>query len=76
MACLVDSDAALYTVGPEYFDAVRKEYKARRDTLVEGLKKMPRILKMSFLFMSRLPPCSGSTDQNVVEVLEEQRFSP
>ena len=35
------ASAALYTVGPEYFDAVRKEYKARRDTLVDGLKKIP-----------------------------------
>lgn len=33
------ASAALYSVGPEYFDAVRKEYKARKETLTEGLKK-------------------------------------
>ena len=32
------ASAALYTVGPEYFDAVRKEYKARRDTLADEVE--------------------------------------
>ena len=38
------ASAALYSVGPDYFDAVRKEYKARKDTLTEGLKKIPGIV--------------------------------
>lgn len=38
------ASAALYSVGPEYFDAVRKEYKARKETLTEGLKKIPGIV--------------------------------
>ena len=53
------ASAALYTVGPEYFDAVRKEYKARRDTLVEGLKKIPGVIysepKGAFYVMAKLP---------------------
>lgn len=53
------ASAALYTVGTEYFDAVRKEYKARRDTLVEGLKKIPGVIysepKGAFYVMAKLP---------------------
>ena len=53
------ASAALYSVGPEYFDAVRKEYKARRDTLVEGLKKIPGVIysepKGAFYVMASLP---------------------
>lgn len=53
------ASAALYTVGPEYFDAVRTEYKARRDTLVEGLKKIPGVIysepKGAFYVMAKLP---------------------
>lgn len=53
------ASAALYTVGPEYFDAVRKEYKARRGTLVEGLKKIPGVIysepKGAFYVMAKLP---------------------
>ena len=51
--------AALYTVGPEYFESVRQEYKARKDTLVEGLKKIPGIVysdpKGAFYVMAALP---------------------
>ena len=51
--------AALYTVGPEYFAAVREEYKARRDALVEGLKKIPGVVysepKGAFYVMAALP---------------------
>ena len=51
--------AALYNVGPEYFDAVRKEYKARRDTMVEGLSKIPGVIysnpKGAFYCMAKLP---------------------
>ena len=53
------ASAALYTVGPEYFDAVRKEYKERRDCLVEGLKKIPGVVysdpKGAFYVMAKLP---------------------
>jgi len=35
--------ANLYTVGPEYFAAVREEYKKRRDTVVSGLKDIPGV---------------------------------
>ena len=36
--------AALYSVGPDYFAAVREEYKRRRDTVVEGLQKIPGVI--------------------------------
>lgn len=53
------ASAALYTVGPEYFDAVRKEYCARKDCLVEGLKKIPGVVysepKGAFYVMAGLP---------------------
>ena len=53
------ASAALYTVGPEYFAAVREEYKARRDALVEGLKKIPGVVysepKGAFYVMAALP---------------------
>ena len=35
------ASAALYTVGPEYFAAVRDEYKKRRDTLCRKLGEIP-----------------------------------
>ena len=51
--------AALYSVGPEYFEAVRNEYRARKDTLTEGLKKIPGIVysepKGAFYVMAALP---------------------
>ena len=51
------ASAALYSVGPEYFAAVREEYRARRDALVEGLKKIPGVVysapKGAFYVMSR-----------------------
>ena len=53
------ASAALYTVGPEYFDAVRREYCARKDCLVEGLKKIPGVVysepKGAFYVMAALP---------------------
>ena len=53
------ASAALYTVGPEYFDVVRKEYCARKDCLVEGLKKIPGVVysepKGAFYVMAALP---------------------
>lgn len=39
--------AALYSVGPEYFEQVRQEYKRRRDTVVRKLHEIPgRHLRM------------------------------
>lgn len=53
------ASAALYSVGPEYFDAVRKEYCARKNCLVEGLKKIPGVVysepKGAFYVMAALP---------------------
>ena len=53
------ASAALYSVGPEYFEAVRKEYCARKDALVEGLKQIPGVVysepKGAFYVMAALP---------------------
>ena len=53
------ASAALYTVGPEYFDAVRKEYCARKNCLVDGLKKIPGVVysepRGAFYVMAALP---------------------
>ena len=38
------ASAALYDVGPEYFAAVREEYKKRRDTVVSKLKNIPGVV--------------------------------
>jgi len=50
---------ALYSVGPEYFAAVRDEYKLRRDTCVAKLEKMPGVIfscpKGAFYIMAALP---------------------
>ena len=50
---------ALYSVGPEYFAAVRDEYKKRRDTCVAKLEKMPGVVfscpKGAFYIMAALP---------------------
>lgn len=53
------ASAALYTVGPDYFEAVRREYKARRDALVAKLKEIPGVVysepKGAFYVMAALP---------------------
>lgn len=53
------ASAALYTVGPDYFAAVREEYKARRDALVAKLKEIPGVIysepKGAFYVMAALP---------------------
>ena len=36
--------AALYTVGPDYFEQVRQEYKRRRDTVVRKLHEIPGVI--------------------------------
>ena len=51
--------AALYSVGPDYFAAVREEYKARRDALVAKLREIPGVVysepKGAFYVMAALP---------------------
>ncbi len=53
------ASAALYSVGPEYFDAVRREYKLRRDTVVSALQKIPGVVCKcphgAFYVMAALP---------------------
>ena len=51
--------AALYSVGPEYFAAVRDEYKKRRDTLCRKLGEIPGVVfdvpGGAFYVMAALP---------------------
>ena len=51
--------AALYSVGPEYFAAVREEYHRRRDTVVRKLHEIPGVVcecpKGAFSLMAALP---------------------
>ena len=51
--------AALYSVGPEYFAAVRDEYKKRRDTLCRKLREIPGVVfdvpGGAFYLMAALP---------------------
>lgn len=51
--------AALYTVDPNYFAAVREEYRQRRDTIMEGLRQIPGVVcecpKGAFYLMAKLP---------------------
>ena len=51
--------AALYTVGPDYFEQVRQEYKRRRDTVVRKLHEIPGVIcecpRGAFYLMAALP---------------------
>ena len=51
--------AALYSVGPEYFEQVRQEYKRRRDTVVRKLHEIPGVNcecpRGAFYLMAALP---------------------
>ena len=51
--------AALYSVGPEYYAAVREEYHRRRDTVVRKLHEIPGVVcecpKGAFYLMAALP---------------------
>ena len=53
------ASAALYSVEPGYFDAVREEYRARRDTVVRKLGEIPGVLcecpQGAFYLMAALP---------------------
>lgn len=61
------ASAALYDVGPEYFAAVREEYKLRRDTVVSKLKAIPGVIcecpKGAFYLMAALPVDSADAFQ-------------
>ncbi|WMJ83803.1 pyridoxal phosphate-dependent aminotransferase [Oscillospiraceae bacterium LTW-04] len=51
--------AALYHVGPNYFSPICKEYKKRRDTVYEGIRKIPGVVCVepqgAFYMMAKLP---------------------
>ena len=51
--------AALYRVGNSYFDAVRDEYRLRRDTIYQKLSAIPGVIcsepKGAFYVMAKLP---------------------
>ncbi len=53
------ASAALYGMDPDYFEAVRAEYKLRRDTMVAKLKEIPGVVcgvpKGAFYVMCALP---------------------
>jgi aspartate aminotransferase len=53
------ASAALYSLDPSYFDAVRVEYRHRRDTMVSKLKEIPGVQcqtpKGAFYVMAALP---------------------
>lgn len=53
------ASAALYSVDPNYFDAVRVEYKRRRDTCYKKLLEIPGVVcaepKGAFYMMAKLP---------------------
>ncbi len=61
------ASAALYDVGPEYFAAVREEYKLRRDTVEAKLKQIPGVIcecpRGAFYFMAALPVDSADEFQ-------------
>ena len=51
--------AELYAVGPEYFEAVKKEYMHRRDVMMEKLRGIPGVVcevpEGAFYVMAALP---------------------
>ena len=53
------ASAALYSVGPDYFAAVREEYKRRRDTVMRKLHEIPGVVcecpRGAFYIMAALP---------------------
>ena len=65
--------AHLYSVGPEYFAAVREEYKRRRDTVVRMLQEIPGVVcecpKGAFYLMASLPV--DDTDKFQMWLLQE-----
>ena len=67
------ASAKLYSVGPEYFAAVREEYKKRRDTLCSKLAEIPGVVFEvpggAFYVMAALPV--DDTDKFQQWLLEE-----
>ena len=65
--------AALYSVGSDYFSAVRDEYKLRRDTCMEKLSQIPGVVckcpRGAFYIMAKLPV--DDTDKFQRWLLEE-----
>ena len=61
------ASAALYSVGDDYFAEVRQEYKRRRDTVIEKLKKIPGVVceepQGAFYCMAALPVDNAETFQ-------------
>lgn len=61
------ASAALYGLDPDYFAAVREEYRLRRDTLMAKLKKIPGVVceepKGAFYVMAALPIDDAETFQ-------------
>ncbi len=61
------ASAALYSVDGSYFDAVREEYKLRRDTCVKKLHDIPGVVcsepKGAFYLMAKLPVDSADNFQ-------------
>lgn len=59
--------AALYSVEPSYFEAVRKEYQLRRDTVINALQKIPGVKigcpDGAFYLMAALPVDSAEDFQ-------------
>ncbi|MBR3294001.1 MAG: pyridoxal phosphate-dependent aminotransferase [Oscillospiraceae bacterium] len=53
------ASATLYEVGPEYFDALRAEYRKRKDRMVRKLQQIPGVIcddpKGAFYVMAALP---------------------
>ncbi len=64
--------AALYSVGPEYFAAVKEEYRRRRDTAYDMLMQIPGVIcrkpEGAFYLMAKLPV--DSTDRFQLWLLE------
>lgn len=65
--------AALYEAGPEYFAAIREEYRRRRDICMEKLRQIPGVIchcpKGAFYVMAALPV--DDADQFQIWLLEE-----
>ena len=61
------ASTALYSVGPEYFEAVREEYKRRRDTCYAKLMQIPGVIASApqgaFYMMAALPVDNADTFQ-------------
>ena len=61
------ASAALYSVDSDYFDAVRKEYKLRRDTCYNKLLEIPGVVvkepQGAFYMMAALPVDNADTFQ-------------